>query len=242
MTAPAVVLFDLDDTLFAHRAAVDRGIADHLAALGAPYASADAAETAALWHALEEEYYHRYLAGTLDFAGQRSGRARAFTAAHGIELDEAASAAWFDAYFEHYVDNWVLHDDALPCLDRLERDIPGVRIGLVTNGELAYQSRKVRNVGLDTRVEHVIASGAFGATKPDAAIFHHACDTFGVPTASAVYIGDRLRTDAIGAAEAGLRGIWINRTHRPMTDAEARDTRAAGVAEIYDLAELPPLL
>ena len=40
----SVVLFDLDDTIFAHRLAVDRGIASHLAASGVT--TVDAAEIA----------------------------------------------------------------------------------------------------------------------------------------------------------------------------------------------------
>lgn len=46
------------------------------------------------WWALEEEHYHSYLAGTLDFQGQRRARARDFAAAHGVWLTDAA--AWFD--------------------------------------------------------------------------------------------------------------------------------------------------
>lgn len=242
MTTTRLALFDLDDTLFAHRAAVSGGIRAYLQTLGRPYDIADPATADALWHQLEEEHYHSYLTGTLDYDGQRRERARDFAAAQGVTLADDDALAWYAAYFEHYVDNWVLHDDALPCLDQLERDVPGIQIGLITNGPLEYQSRKIDRVGLSSRVEHVITSGAFGIAKPDAAIFAHACAVFDVPTASAAYVGDRLRTDAIGASLAGLRGIWLNRTRRQMTQEEALDARAAGVREIRSLAELPPLL
>jgi hypothetical protein len=68
-----LVLLDLDDTLVDHRGAVADGITAHLAARGLLDAS-DAAErdrAVALWVALEEEHYHRYLAGELDYTGQR---------------------------------------------------------------------------------------------------------------------------------------------------------------------------
>ena len=67
----SVVLFDLDDTIFAHRLAVDRGIASHLAASGVT--TVDAAEIAR-WTELEEHHYHRYLTGELDYLGQRRAR------------------------------------------------------------------------------------------------------------------------------------------------------------------------
>lgn len=238
----AVVLFDLDDTLFAHRAAVSRGIEAHVAALGAPYGSLDARSTDTLWHDLEEHHYHAYLAGTLDFEGQRQARARDFAARHGIGLDDDAASAWFASYFERYVESWALHDDALPCLDVLTERIPGVRFGLITNGDLAFQTRKITTVGLDARVEHVIASGEVGMVKPDPAIFVHACEVFEVSPASAVYVGDRLRTDAIGAARAGLTGVWLNRTGAVPSPDDAVEANELGVLEIASLAELPELL
>ncbi|MDN4598339.1 HAD family hydrolase [Leifsonia virtsii] len=242
MTAPRVVLFDLDDTLFAHRAAVESGILRYADTLGAPYGALEAEELTTLWHDLEEEHYHSYLAGRLDFEGQRQARARDFAARHGVVLDDGQASAWFADYFEHYVAAWTLHDDALPALDELERRIPGVRFGLITNGDLAFQSRKVHAVGLDARVEHVVASGEVGIPKPDEAIFRFACDAFGVSPAEAAYVGDRLRTDAIGAARAGLTGVWLNRRDAVPSSDDEHDALAAGVLTIRSLAELPELL
>jgi putative hydrolase of the HAD superfamily len=239
---PDVVLFDLDDTLFAHRDAVDRAIVRHLHTVGGPFASVDPGAAVTLWYALEEEHYHSYLAGALDFQGQRRARARDFAAAHGVELTEAEAGAWFDAYFSHYESNWRLHEDTVPCLDALEAAFPGVRFGLITNAGLAYQLRKLDFTGLAARFEHVIASGALGFTKPDARIFTHACAVFGVAPAAAVYVGDRLRTDAIGAAAAGLTGVWIDRSKASVSDVDAADAERLGVVRITGLAQLPDAL
>jgi putative hydrolase of the HAD superfamily len=237
-----VILFDLDDTLFAHRAAVETGILRYAETLGAPYGALEADELTRLWHDLEEEHYHSYLAGRLDFEGQRQARARDFAARHGVRLDDAQASAWFADYFEHYVAAWTLHDDALPTLDELERRIPGARFGLITNGDLAFQSRKVQAVGLDARMEHLIASGEVGVAKPDPGIFLFACEAFGVAPAEAAYVGDRLRTDAIGAALAGLSGVWLNRRDAVPSPDDERDAERAGVRTIHSLAELPELL
>lgn len=239
MTGVRVVLFDLDDTLFAHRAAVSAGIQRYAAQLGEPYGTMEAVDLVALWHDLEEQHYHSYLAGRLDFEGQRQARARDFAARHGVELGDAEASAWFSDYFEHYVAAWSLHDDALRCLDTLEATIPGVRFGLITNGDLGFQRRKVEAVGLDTRMEHLIASGEVGVAKPDARIFEEACAAFGVQAAEAVYVGDRLRTDAIGAARAGLTGVWLNRGGDVPPADDAADAAAAGVIELTSLDALP---
>lgn len=242
MTAPRVVLFDLDDTLFAHRAAVASGIRRYAGLLGEPYGTLEAGELVALWHALEEEHYHSYLAGRLDFEGQRRARARDFAARHGVRLSDAEASAWFASYFEHYVAAWSLHADALPCLDALSAAIPGVRFGLITNGDLAFQHRKVEAVGLDARIEHMIASGEVGVAKPDAAIFRHACALFGTEPAETAYVGDRLRTDAIGAARAGLTGVWLNRAGAAPSPADAAEATALGIPELRTLSALPALL
>jgi putative hydrolase of the HAD superfamily len=238
----AVVMFDLDDTLFAHRDAVTRGIRARMNELGGVYRSAKAGSAVELWHELEERHYHSYLAGELDFEGQRRARARDFATHFGITLDADAAGAWFDRYFEHYVDGWSLHDDALPTFRELRAHRPGVRLGLITNGDIAFQRRKVERVGLDSEIEHVIASSEVGVAKPDRRIFEYACTVFGVLPSQAVYVGDRLRTDAIGAAEAGLTGIWINRGSVVPTTSETADARAAGVLTIRALSELPALL
>ncbi|SIN69982.1 HAD family hydrolase [Agromyces cerinus] len=234
--AAPVILFDLDDTLMAHRAAVRAGIALHMRELAY---EGDVAAASGLWHDLEEEHYHSYLAGRLTFEGQRRARARDFAIAHGDELDELAAGAWFDRYFERYRESWSLHGDALPALDALAQAMPDARFGIITNGELDFQLAKLERLGIRDRFEHVIASGDVGVTKPDAEIFRLALERFSVDSpVRAAYIGDRFETDAVGAVEAGLIGVWLNRTG----DDGAPGSAASGVLEISSLTELPALL
>lgn len=237
VATPTAWIFDLDDTLFAHREAVADGILATRTRLGGAIAAADAAAETARWAALEEHHYHRYLAGELDFEGQRRERARGFLEPFGIALDDAQASAWFDAYFVDYIAQWRLHADALPLLERLTA-IPDVRLGIITNGDPAFQGRKLATVGLADRFETVVASGAEGVVKPDPTIFRIACERLGVEPASAVYVGDRLRTDAIGAADAGLTGIWIDRLGTASAD-ELASASAVGVRVIRTLDELP---
>jgi putative hydrolase of the HAD superfamily len=207
----SVVLFDLDDTLFAHRRATEAGVVAHLRASGFE----DDATTATRWSALEKTHYDRYLDGELDYVGQRRARARGFMEAYGVTFESDADAeAWFDGYAQSYRAAWTLHEDALPTLAALS----AYRLGIVTNGVTEQQQRKLDRLGLTPLFSHVVTSADFGAVKPDPSIFLHAVSLFGVSPADAVYVGDRLRTDALGA------------------------TRAASVPVIHSLAELPPLL
>ena len=224
----SVVLFDLDDTLFDHRRAVDDGILAHLS-------SSDRA-IVRRWHELEEEHYPRYLSGELDLYEQRRVRVRALAG----EFDsDAAADAWYADYYLEYKRAWSLFDDAIPCLDAL--DAAGIRVGVITNGDAGFQQEKVEAVGLADRLEAVVASGSVGFAKPDPRIFLRACSELGVEPNEALYIGDRLQTDAIGAVSAGLAGVWIDRSGAASA-AELEVARAAGVRVIHSLSELPALV
>lgn len=237
MTRVSVVLFDLDDTLFAHSEAVRAGVTAHRRTF-APGAD-DAAEFAR-WHALEEHHYHRYLAGELGFHEQRRARARGFVEPYGIDLssDERADA-WFNAYLAEYRSAWRLHDDALACLDELASR--GIRMGVITNAELQFQLTKLDALELTARMEHIVASGEVGAAKPDARIFEHAVELFGVAPEHAMYVGDRLETDAVGAALAGLSGVWLDRSGSASA-ADAASAAQANVRVIRTLAEVAALV
>ncbi|MFD1715519.1 HAD family hydrolase [Amnibacterium flavum] len=239
LVKPRLVLFDLDDTLFRHREAVEAAAAASLTALDPAASESRTAEEVGRWHELEEHHYHRYLSGELDYLGQRRARARDFVEPYGIDLaDDREAEAWFEGYLTGYRAAWTLHDDALPCLDDLEEAFPGVRFGIITNGDLDFQLDKIDTVRLAPRIEHVIASGALGVTKPDPAIFRHACEVFDIAPSDSVYIGDRLRTDAIGAARAGLTGVWLDRRGITPPSDDAAEAEALGIVEITRLLDL----
>ncbi|MGV8970149.1 MAG: HAD family hydrolase [Microbacteriaceae bacterium] len=237
---PAVVLFDLDDTLFAHSHAVEAGLAAYYSH-DPRLAHSDQSHELAAWRTLEEVQYHRYLSGEIGFLEQRRERARGLATPHGIDLsDDAAADNWFGGYLVEYERAWETFPDSHPCLDALDKLIPGVRFGIVTNAVMSFQQQKMDALGLTPRIEHTIASGDVGFAKPDRRIFDAAIDVFGVVAADAVYIGDRLETDAIGAIDAGVRGIWLSRPEP--TEVELRLAHSRGVTVIRSLEEVPALL
>ena len=238
----SVVMFDLDDTLFAHAASVRAGVLAHRTAHGGELAAADEAAEWERWHALEEEHYPRFLTGELGFQEQRRMRVRAFVEPYGVDLsDDATADAWYAAYFDRYREAWHLHDDAIPCLDALAELLPGVRFGIITNADLDGQREKLQTVDALHRFDHVIASGEVGVAKPNPRIFEVAVETFGVAPEEAAYVGDRLETDALGAAGAGLTGVWVDRPGAA-TAEELERAAQAGVHVIRGLDQLAALL
>ncbi|HEY8317265.1 MAG TPA: HAD family hydrolase [Amnibacterium sp.] len=235
-----VVLFDLDDTLFRHREAVEEGVLATLAAMERPADAPDETEEQARWRELEERHYHRYLAGELDYQGQRRARVRDFLAPYGAELDDPAAEAWFEEYSSRYRAAFRLHADALPCLDDLARH--GLRFGIITNGDLAFQTAKLHALGITERFEQVITSGELGVAKPDRRIFAMAAERFGVPPDACAYVGDRLWTDALGATHAEMLGIWLDRGTGVASPSDLDEARRLGVPVLTGLDGLPALL
>jgi putative hydrolase of the HAD superfamily len=186
------------------------------------------------WQQATDEYVARAVAGQLDPRTMRMQRTKAFFTDLGVLLDDATVTVLEDRRQAQMCSGWRLFPDALPCLDWLRA--AGLKLAAVTNASGAHQHKKLKDMGLARFFDTVVIAGEVGVAKPDPMIFHAACQELRVPPEEAVHIGDRLDLDAIGARDAGLHGIWLNR------DAEPHDRAPAGVHLIADLHELPRLL
>ena len=119
--------------------------------------------------------------------------------------------------------------DVLPVLGTLKADYP---LGALSNG-----NADIRLVGLNHVFDFHISAIEAGAAKPDAAIFRLACERLGVEPRDVAHVGDDPDTDIWGAAQAGMKTVWVNRNQRLWDD-----TRVTPDAVITDLYALVPLL
>jgi HAD superfamily hydrolase (TIGR01662 family) len=114
------------------------------------------------------------------------------------------------------------------ALRELRRE--GWRIGIVTNGSPAQESR-IEALGLDAFVDGWAVSGVVGVRKPDPALFAAAAKRCAAPLAGAWMVGDRADADVAGAIACGMSSVWISRG-RTWTDRSFQpDIVAASVAE-----------
>lgn len=224
------VLFDVDDTLVDYSGAERTGITRYLRDLGVPDDLVP--DGVSHWHWLVEHHFARYLSGELAFQDHRRERVRDMLRwlERPVPRDPAALDAWFAGYQQRYEGALAPFPDVVACLDRLS----GVPLGVVTNNDTGYQRTKLARLGLIDRFTCVIGTELGGARKPDPAIFLAACEALGVPASATAYVGDRLDHDARGATDAGLYGVWLSRSGRPVTEP--------GVPYITTLAALPGLL
>jgi len=208
MSTEPFLFFDLDGTLLDHPSA-SREAALHLRVAFPSLARIDEATFLDDWVALTERHMDRYFAGHVDFVTQRRARMRELLSWVGEDLDDGRADEAFDIYLEAYRRRWRLYADALPCLDALAAD--GARLGVITNGGVEAQTRKLERTGILARFEVVVITGALGVHKPDPRVFEVAATRAGRPASGCVYVGDKLETDARGARAAGMRGVWLDR-------------------------------
>ncbi|MCZ7416346.1 MULTISPECIES: HAD family hydrolase [unclassified Streptomyces] len=207
------ILWDVDDTLFDYTGADRAGALRHLAEEGLLGAYPTPEAALERWREVMEEQFALFLAGELEFHEHRRGRARGFLGNAG--LSDAEADAWFNRYVVHYEAAWCLFPDVLPALDAL-RD--GYRHGVLSNSSTRNQDRKLRRLGIRDRFEVLVCADDIGCAKPDPGAFRAACAALGLPPHEVVYVGDQLTTDALGALDAGLAGVWLDRLGREAPD------------------------
>jgi len=214
VTAPPLVLFDLDDTLCDYSGArtgrLRTAYGDAFAAAGIRDVDLDAV-----------------IAESLEIHPHGSHHFPALLARHGMSDAELAQQAqrW---YLGNRFRGLALFSDAQSVLAQV-RALPGVRgVGLITNGPADVQRDKIDLLGLWPEVDFAVISGEVGVEKPDPAIFHEALRRGNVDSANAIYIGDSPEFDMEGARAAEIRRIWMNRAGIPWplnTPAPELETR-----------------
>ncbi|HEY0452371.1 HAD family hydrolase [Actinophytocola sp.] len=189
------------------------------------------------WQRTTDEHVARVVAGELAYEAMHRERTKAFFADLGALLDDDLVADLERRRCTQLSAGWRLFDDTVPCLDWLRA--AGLKLAAVTNASGSHQRVKLERLGISRFFDTVLIAGELGAAKPDPVIFHTACARMGVPVDATMHVGDLLDADAIGARDAGLHGVWLDRA--PAPTGHAVET-VAGVQTIGTLADLPELL
>ena len=207
------VLFDLDDTLLDYSGAV----ADCWAAACAHGAEVGVDPAALACTVPEVRAWTTIVSLALERLGQPS---------------ELVARAVADDFAARRMRSATLFDDALPCLMAFRR--AGIALGMVTNGDARMQREKLARYDLARWFDAIVIEGELGVGKPDAAVYRHVLGLLGISPAAATMIGDDLEWDVVGAEQAGLAGVWLDRAGRGLP-ADAPRARV-----IRTLAELVP--
>lgn len=124
--------------------------------------------------------------------------------------------------------------DAAPALAALRA--AGMRLAIVSNWDCSLR-RVLGELGLAGAVDAIIVSAEAGAPKPDAAIFLAALEELRRGPAEAVFVGDSLETDVLGARAAGLRGLLLERNGATAAPGTDDVDRVFSLHEVVELVE-----
>ena len=112
------------------------------------------------------------------------------------------------------------------------------RLGLVSNFDHGATAHRILAAhGLASFFKATVISEEFGRRKPHPAIFQEALRLLGVGPADAVFVGDSIDDDVVGAQGARLPAVWVNAKGASLP---ADVQPPLGV--ITQLTELPALL
>lgn len=95
--------------------------------------------------------------------------------------------------------------------EAIEKLSKSYSLGLVTNGPPEWQTQKLQALGIADRFEVIVFAGYDTAPKPNPTPFHTALDSLQTAPNQAVSIGDSLGADVLGAQNANLWSIWVDR-------------------------------
>lgn len=217
------VCLDVDDTL------VDFSTASR----GALAAMIGRADMWLVWEQITERHVSMVVDGELDYPNMHRQRTKAFLQELGVVVSDDVAARFERRRAAAMRSSFELFDDVLPCLRWLRE--AGLRIAAVTNASGAHQRTKLDELGLSRFIDHVAIAGEVGAAKPDPLIFHSACAALDCEPHEALHVGDKLLADAVGARDAGLLGVWLNRDEQLVQTPR-------GVEALSSLGELQDLI
>lgn len=96
---------------------------------------------------------------------------------------------------------------ALDMLEHLHRKYP---LYILTNGFSDVQAVKLESAGIFHFFDGVYTGEEFGVQKPEHAYFKGVLDNIGAEAKECIMIGDNLKTDILGAQNAGIDHIYYN--------------------------------
>jgi len=165
-----------------------------------------------------DELWDEYCAGKLTLEDTRRLRLSLAFAEYGIALTDEQADRLQAAYEREQ--QAIQPSEGIVSLLQAIRD-RGHDIGIITNGPVVHQRRKIDALGVEKFVNEgwTFVSDAVGVAKPDPRLFDEVNRATGTRPEHCIYIGDNWRNDIVGASEAGWRCVWLNNRGRsPETD------------------------
>jgi HAD superfamily hydrolase (TIGR01662 family) len=128
----------------------------------------------------------------------------------GVEL---AAREIYDDWAQHH--HFEMYDDVPEALTTLRAR--GLKLGMISNSHRCLTSFQ-SHFEIEGLMSVAVSSAEFGVMKPDPRIFQEALERMDVTASRAVMVGDSLAHDVMGARQAGMRAVLLDRGASAPTD------------------------
>lgn len=202
-----LMLLDIDDTLVDHSSAEKEASIKFGQQYENDIPDYEGSEFPAIWKTVAENHIAKFLSKEITFQEQRRRRIKNIFKSSKLSDNDCDNL--FQSYLNHYEKAWSLFSDVIEFLEKHSE----FTLGVLSDGEQHQQEKKLEQMGILIFFDFVLTAESTGLSKPDARFFNIACDLANCRSYEAYYIGDNLKKDAIGAQNAGLNGVWLNRNN-----------------------------
>ena len=227
------VFFDLDETLCDSDTAWNIAVKETFQRLckREPNVSKEAITEA--WTAVHQKLFQQLNAGKCSMAEVRDRRFGCLFKELSLPIDSAMEAL-SDFFCLRYLTGLRLYED-VTVLEKLHT----YHVGIITNGahddHTDSQLSKVRHLGLMERIQSLTISGEIGVRKPNLEIFKVACERADVLPEEAIFVGDSVQNDIVGANRAGITSVLINRKSDVLIPEAADEQPDHTISNLYDV-------
>ena len=143
---------------------------------------------------------------------------------------------------QQMVQVFIEHEPTIYCfpgvhaiLDRLRKRY---KLGLLTDGRLAVQRRKIRALGIDTIVDEILCSDSLGLEKPASKLFQWFERKFEMPGKSLMYVGDNPEKDFYGANLRSWTTVCVMTPKRRDVDCKSTFESYHKIPSVINLEQL----
>jgi HAD superfamily hydrolase (TIGR01549 family) len=138
--------------------------------------------------------------------------------AQGVELTDDDVRLFLRAAHDVWSSYYQLAASTHALLEALRAR--GLKLGLVSNtaSPLWLLEPVLEKQGLVERQDAIVLSAEVGKRKPHPAIFERALDELGVEAGDALFVGDRVEADVLGASRVGMttvQAFWFRADDGP---------------------------
>ena len=185
------------------------------------------------WAMVHQKLFQQLNAGKRSMAEVRDSRFRCVFKELGLPISKITEEL-NDFLSTRYIAGLHLYED-VAVLEELH----AYHIGIITNGahdkHTDSQFSKVKYLGLSERIQSLTISDEVGVRKPNIEIFEVACERAGILPKDAMFVGDSIENDIVGANRAGITSVLIDRQSDTLIPELADGRPDYSVSNLYDV-------